>query len=120
MKIDVDFESCRPLLDEVGERAQQPEIVERRRAQFQSKVVNLFSNGFGHDLERCQRGFRWRVGALFFQRFETEKQRGDVLADLIVELARNSSSLLFLSAGQLSLEFLPGGLGALPFDDLIA
>src|SRR5688572_23819145 len=47
VKINLDVGRRGPLLDVVGEGAQQPQIVERGRPQFQGEVVNLLSNLFG-------------------------------------------------------------------------
>ena len=86
-----------PLLDVVGERRPQPEIVERGRPELPHELIDVAIEPFG---DLGERGDVVRqVGALAArvpEQRDAQAERRQLLAELIVHVARDAPPLVFL------------------------
>ena len=117
----------RPVLDVVGERRAQAEIVERRRPKLPDEVIDVAIELL-RDCLRARRPVA-QVGAVAARVLEQPDRAGErrqLLAELIVHLARDAAPLVFLrehqpreqlGAGPFGVRLLPLGEVEVRADD---
>ena len=113
---------ARPVLDVVGERRAQPEIVERRRPKLPDQLIDVAIEPLRRS-PRCDstcarqsaRSPHASLSAAIRRR-----ERGQLLAELIVHLARDAPPLVFLREHEArrGVGARPLGLGPLPLGEI--
>ena len=88
----------RPVLHVVGERGAQAEVVERGRAQLPDQMIDvaieLLRDGF--ERARCARRDRASRAQASLRLRDLAAERRQLLAELVVHLARDAAALVFL------------------------
>jgi hypothetical protein len=106
----------RPVLQVVGQRRAQAEIVECRRPQLPHQVIDVAIELLGHCLERFDLGRQLGMRrARILEGADAQRQRGQLFAELIVHLSSNAAPLVFLREDQPSQQLGASALGTLPF-----
>ena len=101
-----------------GQRGPQTEIVERGRPELPDQVIDVSIELLGDHLERVHlSGQVGSIGARLLERDDAVAERGQLLAELIVHLAGDPPSLVFLREHQPAHQLGAHLLGALPFED---
>jgi hypothetical protein len=110
-----------PFTRQARERGLQPEVVEGGRPQFQRDAVNVELELFGRFFQVRQfiqrgAGQLWQPGA----GFESEQQCRKILADVVVQLARQVAAFVFMRGDQALQESFAFFFGALAVSDVLA
>ena len=93
-----DVHALRPVLDVVGQRCSEAEVVERSRPQLPDQVIDVPIEAFGDLLSRRATRRRRSVSpsTTLLERDNPMGQSGQLLAELIVHLTGNPASLVLL------------------------
>src|SRR5438067_8827875 len=92
----------RPLPDEQAQRGVQPQVVQRWRAQLECEVVNRLVDPQGQLPQLLDTARHvGRAALLLLRGLEADVQRGEVLPERVVQLARDAASLLLLRTDEL-------------------
>ena len=117
----MDVDPLRPVLDVVGEGRAQAEIVERRWPELPDQVLDVAVELLGHGFECfdlcAQVG---PIAARGLEHSDAELQRRQLLAELIVHLARDPPPLVLLGKGQPGVQLRAGAFGKFALPDLLA
>ena len=108
--------ALRPVADVVVERGTQPEIVERRRAKLPDQLLDVAIELPGGLFERLDRRRHLRAAVReALQTLDAPCQCRELLAELVVHLARDPPPLVFLREHESRQPFSACLLGALSF-----
>ena len=121
MEIGADAGTHRPILDVIGERGAQTEIVEGSRSQLPDQVIDVLIELLSDFLERADLRRQSRVAsATVFQGADAESERGQLLTELIVHLTRDAAALILLCEDEKREQLGSRALGALAFLHLLS
>jgi hypothetical protein len=112
MEVHGDADPFGPSFDQEVERGTQAKVVEDSRSQFQGHFMRISAHAVDGLLQLAEtQAPRGPGGETRFQDFQAERQPGDLLAELVVDLARDAPPLVLLGADQPAQKLGAGVLG---------
>src|SRR6185503_5513654 len=112
-----DADASRPVLNVVGKRGAQPQIVECGWTKLPDELVDVVIQSFGDLFDGInQRAVRFQMSARILQHANPQRKRGELLTKLIVHFSSDAPALVLLREDETSEEFAARAfrLGALP------
>ena len=119
VQIGVDAKMLRPVPHVIGQRGDEAEIVEGRRAQARDDQLEVGIELPCHRFQRCELLAEHAApAALVPQRRQLQCQRAQLLPELVVHLERNPPAFLFLCLHDLAEQSCPLGVRLLALGDV--